>query len=109
MYYLCLLDSEIFSWVYKMYYKDSPYGQASYPQQAGAYYESAKHQTLPTQNVRAPLLPHGYDGGDMMYGDVMDTVKGYFSNPWAIVIGVILIVIIIAWLMSDKKEGYRHY
>jgi len=89
-----------------MYYKDSPYGQASYPQQAGAYYGGAQHHT---QSVRAPLLPHGYDGGDMMYGNVMDTIKGYFSNPWAIVIGVIIIVIIIAWLMSGKKEGYRHY
>jgi len=45
-----------------------------------------------------------------MYGNTMDTIKGYFSNPWAIVIGVIIIVIIIAWLMSgDKKEGYRYY
>jgi hypothetical protein len=85
-----------------MYYKDSPYGQASYPQQAGAYYEGAQHYT---QNVRAPLLPHGYDGGDMMYGNVMDTIKGYFSNPWTIVI-VVIIIIIIAWLMSGKKEGY---
>lgn len=84
-----------------MYYKDSPYGQASYPQQAA--YGGAQ------QNVRAPLLPHGYDGSDMMYGNVTDTIKGYFSNPWAIVIVVILIVIIIAWLMSGKKEGYRGY
>ena len=90
-----------------MYYKDSPYGQASYPQQADAYYGGAPRHT---QNVRAPLLPQGYDGGDIMYGNTMDTIKGYFSNPWAIVIGVIIIVIIIAWLMSgDKKEGYRYY
>lgn len=90
-----------------MYYKDSPYGQVSYPQQAGAYYGGAQQHH--SQNVRTPLLPHGYDGSDMMYGNVMDTIKGYFSNPWAIVIVVILIVIIIAWLMSGKKEGYRHY
>lgn len=83
-----------------MYYKDSPYGQASYPQQVGTYYEG-------TQNVRAPLLPHGYDGDDMMYG--INSIKGYFSNPWAIVIGVVVIVILIAWLMSSKKESYRHY
>lgn len=90
-----------------MYYKDSPYGQASYPQQAGAYYGGAQHHA---QNVRAPLIPHGYDGGDMMYGNVMDTIKGYFSNPWAITIAVIIIVIIIALaLMIGKKEGYRHY
>ena len=89
-----------------MYYKDSPYGQASYPQQAGAYYGGAQHRA---QNVPAPLLPRGSDGGDMMYGNVMDTIKGYFSNPWVIVIAVIVIVIIIAWLMSGKKEGYRHY
>jgi len=89
-----------------MYYKDSPYGQASYPQQAGAYYGGAQHHA---QNVRAPLIPHGYDGGDMMYGNVMDTIKGYFSNTWAIVIAVIIIVIIIAWLMSGKKEGYHHH
>lgn len=87
-----------------MYYKDSPYGQASYPQHA-AYY-GGQHQT---HNVRAPLLPDGYDGGDM-YGNVnvMDTIKGYFTNPWVIVIAVILIVIVLAWLMSGK-EGYRHY
>lgn len=89
-----------------MYYKDSPYGQASYPQQAGVYYGGAQHHS---QNVRAPLLPHGYDGSDMMYGNVMDTIKGYFGNPWAIAIVVILIVIIIALLIISKKEGYRHY
>lgn len=88
-----------------MYYKDSPYGHASYPQQA--YYGGPPHQHTP--NTRAPLLPHGYDGSDMMYGNVMDTIKGYFSNPWVIVIGAILVVIIIVWLMSGKKEGYRHY
>ena len=74
-----------------MYYKD----KASYPQ--GAYYGGAQHQ-----NVRA-------HGGDMMYGNVMNTIKDYFSNPWVIVISVIIIVIIIAWLMSVKKESYRHY
>lgn len=100
-----------------MYYKDSPYGQASYPQQAsaygpggpaahsGAYYGGTQHHA---QNIRAPLS-HGYDGGDMMYGNIMNTVKDYFSNPWVIVIGAIIIVIIIAWLMSGEKENYRYY
>lgn len=91
-----------------MYYKDSPYGQASYPQQAGGAQHQHQHHV---QNVRAPLLPHGYDGGDMMYNtNVINTIKDYFSsNPWVIVIVVIIIAIIIAWLMSGKKEGYRYY
>lgn len=89
-----------------MYYKDSPYGQASYPQAAGGAYYGGSTQQHPAH--RAPLLPHGYDGGDMMYGNVMDNIKGYFSNPWAIVI-VIIIIVIIAWLISRKKEGYHQY
>jgi hypothetical protein len=89
-----------------MYYKDSPYGQASYPQ--AAYYGGGPQQHAP--GARAPLLPHGYDGSGEMYGNVMETIKGYFTNPnpWVVVIAVILVVIVIAWLMSGK-EGYRHY
>ncbi len=79
-----------------MYYKDSPYDQGSYPQ--------PQHNV---QNVRAPLLPHGYDGSEM-YAGVMENIQNYFKNPWVIVISVILIVIIIAWLMSGK-ENYRSY
>ncbi|UUT40461.1 hypothetical protein [carnivorous sponge associated iridovirus] len=89
-----------------MYYKDSPYGQASYPQQA--FYGGGQHAAH-----RDPLIPHGYDGysssNDMYGGVIMETIKGYFTNPWVIVIAVILVVIVIAWLMSGKKEGYRHY
>lgn len=87
-----------------MYYKDSPYSQASYPQ--AAYYGGYPQQHAP--GARTPLLPHGYDGSEMMYGNVMETIKGYFTNPWVIVIAVILVVIVIAWLMSGK-ERYRHY
>jgi hypothetical protein len=75
-----------------MYYKESPYGQASYPQEA--YYGEQQQQQQPQS--------------EMMYGNVMETIKGYFSNPWVIVVAVILVVIVIAWLMSGK-EGYRHY
>jgi len=82
-----------------MYYKDSPYEQASYPHQAYGTQQ---------QSVRAPLLPQGYNS-DMMYGNVMDTVKGYFGNPWVIVTIAILVVILIAWIMSSGKENYRHY
>jgi len=78
-----------------MYYKDSPYGQASYPQQA--FYGGGQHAAH-----RDPL-------SNDMYGGVMETIKGYFTNPWVIVIAVILVVIVIALLMSGKKEGYRHY
>ena len=72
-----------------MYYKDSPYGQgqASYPQ--AAYGEQHAPQ--------------------MMYGNAMETIKGYFSNPWVIAVAVILVVIVIALLMMSGKEGYRHY
>lgn len=94
-----------------MYYKDSPYGQASFPQQAGAAYPQQAGAAY-SQNIRAPLLPHGYDGGDM-YGNTMDTIKntikGYFSNTWVIVATIIIIVILIAWMMSGKKEGYYNY
>jgi len=88
----------------KMYYKDSPYGHASYPQPG---YTGGQYPTRTT-----PLLPHDYDDREMMYGNVantMDTIKAYFTKPLVIVITVILVLIIIAWLMGSSKEKYYHY
>lgn len=72
-----------------MYYKDSPYGQASYPQTA--------------YQARAPLLPQGY-GNEMYSTTTMDTIKGYFTNPWVVVVAAILVVMIIVWLMGGKEN-----
>jgi hypothetical protein len=90
-----------------MYYKNSPYGQTSYPQEAsysqgasypqGASYEEAPR--LHTQS-RTPLLPHGYTVG------MMDTIKEYLSTPWIIAVALLVLVVIIVAIMISKKEGY---
>jgi predicted RND superfamily exporter protein len=78
-----------------MYYKDNPYGHASYPQ----------HAVYGTQRFSTP----GYESKEMYgSGGVMDTVKGYFTNPMVVVAIIIIIIIIIALLMS-RREGYHHY
>lgn len=84
-----------------MYYKDNPYGQSSYPQAAyGSPYG---------QSVRAPLLPQGYTGDDLLYsGTTMDTVKSYLTKPWVIATIAILIIVLVVWFMSSK-EPYYHY
>ncbi len=63
------------------------------------------------QFKRAPLPPGyatGYapSGANKMYGTTLDTVTSYFSNPWVIMIGVIIIVLIIVWLMSSNNKRY---
>ena len=76
-----------------MYYYNSN-GQVLHPTHTGEYQNRS-------QTVRAPLLPQGYRYNDanMMYGNVMDTIKGYFTSPW-IIIGFILII---ALLMISKN------
>lgn len=82
-----------------MYYKDSPYGQTSYPQ---ASYGGTQHAY---NNTHAPL-EYSSNGITM----TMDTLKQYFTNNWMMLIGVaIIIVIIIAWLMSGKNGKYHNY
>jgi hypothetical protein len=84
-----------------MYYKNSPYGQASYPQEA-SYPQGASYEEAPrfhTQS-RTPLLPHGYTVG------MMDTIKEYLSTPWIIAVALLVLVVIIVAIMISKKEGY---
>jgi hypothetical protein len=90
-----------------MYYKDA----SSYPQTQGPY-GGIKRSPLPSYGYANGNMMYGANGnmmyganGNMMYGNVMD----YFSNPWVMIIGVIILVLIIVWLMSGKKDYYRPY
>lgn len=84
-----------------MYYKNSPYGQTSYPQGA-SYPQDASYEEAPRLHTqsRTPLLPHGYTVG------MMDTIKEYLSTPWIITVALLVLVVIIVAIMISKKEGY---
>lgn len=84
-----------------MYYYDSN-GQVLHPTQTGEYQNRS-------QNFRAPLLPQGYkyNNSKMMYGDAMDTLKGWLTSPWMIITVILIIMSLV--LLMNSKEGYRRY
>lgn len=84
-----------------MYYKDP------YPQSQGPY-GGIKRSPVPSYGYANGNMMYGNANGNM-YGNMMDTVTGYFSNPWVMIIGLLILVLIIVWLMSGKKDYYRQY
>jgi hypothetical protein len=85
-----------------MYFKNSPYDQSAFPQEA--YSDMSQRFTN-----RTPLLPQGYTGTDLLYGtdpSLMTKIKEYLSTPWIVAIVVLLIVVVILLVsgMLTKKE-----
>jgi hypothetical protein len=82
-----------------MYFKETQQDQASYPY---ATYRSSS---------RTPILPDGYYGDDVMMGagSVMETIKGYFTNKWVMLIAALLIIGLLMFFLMKKSNSVESY
>jgi hypothetical protein len=83
-----------------MYFKETQQDQASYPY---ATYRSSS---------RTPILPEGYYGDDVMMGadgSVMETIKGYFTNKWVMLIAALLIIGLLMFFLMKKSSSVESY
>ena len=82
-----------------MYFKETQQDQASYPY---ATYRSSS---------RTPILPDGYYGDDVMMGagNVMETIKGYFTNKWVMLIAALLIIGLLMFFLMKKSSSVESY